>query len=184
MANRNGVALSLVSLALTSLIFLVSQSNAFVDPEANRVSPFCVKALDKPFCTEVVKVADTWKEAITEVLSETIMQARLAEPIMASLLKSLSPADTKLKDNIGISCKKSYNAALETLNEVEELLKTGDKTKSVNIKISSAMSRLNDCEDEFKNVKMPAEFATFYQGSKKLLSTCLAVERTRPDLVS
>ncbi|KAK6797102.1 hypothetical protein RDI58_004804 [Solanum bulbocastanum] len=184
MANRNGVAFSLVSLALTFVLFASSQINAQVDPSIAKVSPYCVKAMDKPFCSEVVKVADTWQEAITEVLSETIMQTKLAEPIMASLLRTLSPSDAKLKDNIGSGCKKSYNDALETLKEVEELLKTGDKTKSANIKISSAMSRLDDCEDEFKKVQMPIEFATFYEGSKKLLSTCLAVERTRPDLLN
>lgn len=184
MANRNGVAFSLVSLALSCLLFASTQTNAQVDPAADKVSPYCVKAIDKPFCSEVVKVADTWQEAITEVLSETIMQTKLAEPIMASLLQNLSHTDAKLKDNIGTGCKKSYNDALEALKEVEELLKTGDKTKTANIKISSALSRLDDCEDEFKKVQMPIEFATFYQGSKKLLSTCLAVERTRPDLLS
>ncbi|XP_059288365.1 uncharacterized protein LOC132041673 [Lycium ferocissimum] len=180
MAYRNGVAFSLVSLALTSLLF-ASQANA---QAAGYVSPYCVKALDKPFCSEVVKVADTWQEAITEVLSETIMQSTLAEPIMANLLRTLpSTTDAKLKDDIGSGCRKSYNDALQTLKEVEELLKTGDKTKSANTKLSAAMSRLDDCEDEFKKIPMPTEFATFYQGSKKLLSTCLAVERTRPDLV-
>ncbi|KAJ8549243.1 hypothetical protein K7X08_032957 [Anisodus acutangulus] len=184
MANRNGVAFSLVSLALTFLLF-ASQSNAqqTVDP-AIKVSPYCVKAIDKPFCTKIVKVADTWQEAITEVLSKTIMQTKMAEPIMANLLITLpSTTDAKLKDDIGSGCRKSYNDALQTLKEVEESLKTGDKTQSANTKISAAMTRLDDCEDEFKKIPMPTEFATFYEGSKKLLSTCLAVERTRPDLV-
>ncbi|CAN4081889.1 unnamed protein product [Withania somnifera] len=180
MANKNGIAFSLVSLALTSLVF-ASLSNAQLD----KVSPYCVKALDKPFCSEIVKVADTWQEAITGVLSETIMQTKMAEPIMANLLVKLpSTTDATLKDKIGKECRKSYNDALQTLKEVEDLLKTGDKTKSANVKISSAMSRLDDCEDEFKKIPMPTEFATFYQGSMKLLSTCLAVERTRPDLLN
>ncbi|KAM3250885.1 hypothetical protein P3L10_004955 [Capsicum annuum] len=183
MSYRNGVTLSLVSLALTCVLF-ACQSSAQEAP-AYKESPFCVKALDKPFCNEVVKAANTWQEAITGVLSETIMQIKLAEPIMANMLAKLSPTtDQKLKNKIGKGCKESYNDALETLKEVEELLKTGDKTKSANIKISAAMTRLDDCKGEFKKTPMPAEFATFYQGSKKLLSTCLAVERTRPDLLS
>ncbi|KAK4347461.1 hypothetical protein RND71_033800 [Anisodus tanguticus] len=182
MANRNGVAFSSVFLALTSLLF-ACQSNAQQAVDG-KINPYCVTALDKPFCTEIVKAADTWQEAITEVLSDTIMQTKMAEPIMANLLITLpSTTDAKLKDDIGSGCRKSYNDALETLKEVEELLKTGDKTKSANIKLSSAMSRLDDCEDEFNKTPMPTEFATFYEGSKKLLSTCLAVERTRPDLV-
>ncbi|MCD7459892.1 hypothetical protein HAX54_042209 [Datura stramonium] len=101
---------------------------------------------------------------------------------MANLLVSLpTTTDAKLKDDIESGCRKSYNDALEMLKEVEELVKIGDKTKSANMKISAAMSRLDDCEDEFKKIPMPTEFATFYERGKKLLSTCLAVERTRPN---
>nr|XP_009602192.1 uncharacterized protein LOC104097340 [Nicotiana tomentosiformis] len=178
--NGNGVAFSLVSLALTSLVF-ASIANA--QPGVN-MNPFCVKALDKAFCSEVVKPADTWQEAITEVLSETIMQAKMAEPIMANLLITLpSTLDAKFKDNIGLACRKSYDDVVDLLKEVEEALKTGDKTKIANIKLSAAYARLDDCADEFSKTQMPAEFSTFYEGSKKLLSTCLAVERTRPDII-
>ncbi|CAK9158148.1 unnamed protein product [Ilex paraguariensis] len=169
MASKTQNSLSLVSLAIVTLVFA---TNAHQQPDS--VNPFCNTATDKAFCTALVHEAKTWNEATMNAITGTLERATRVKKIVDGLNSALPSVKKDSKELILSTCSESYQYMLDNLHGALEDLKSGDKV-SLNEKLSSAS--FSDCTNGLKQFHIASPLASFNDELLKFIDNCLAVSR-------
>nr|GMD80091.1 uncharacterized protein LOC109179531 [Ipomoea batatas] len=150
------VGLKRCIVALLSVVY-VTLTTHIVDAANN----FCATALNKPVCENMVKGSANWDEAITKAIT-----AAMTEVAKAS--KSGHP-----------ECKQAYKDTESDMKESMEAVSSGSK-RSLNIKLSAALTSLEDCTNVLKELKQDVAAATtLNDGVDQAIRACLAVDKSK-----
>lgn len=141
-------------------------------------SPFCVKAVDKDFCSKIVSGSKTWQQAMLKVIRTTYKQAEKSKPVISDLMTELPAAlSPAAKFNIVQTCKKSYDSVTVEMSGATKLLKKGAEPRTLNLMFSAASEDIDDCLKALQDFDVP-ESVGLYQSiwlTSNLLRTCSAV---------
>ncbi|CAH9141230.1 unnamed protein product [Cuscuta epithymum] len=164
---------------LTMIIFFSTIIVSYSADARPHFSRFCVKAIDKPFCSKVVHGTKTWKDAMKKAVKTTYRHAKRAKPLVENLIAKLpSTVPPAAKYSICDTCKDSYNSVIRELHASIAVVKNG----RLNLMLSAAYTDLEDCSRAFLDFNVPTKNQLFKSNevTAKLISTCLAVEKANP----
>lgn len=103
---------------------------------------------EKNLCTNLVKGAKTWNEALTNVVHTIMDEAKKSKPLIEGLPQHLPPTLLAIsKDSIVKTCNEAYENVLDNLNKVLENLRTGDPMGSIDVELSATLDAFGDCTD-------------------------------------
>nr|GLL30022.1 uncharacterized protein LOC109147397 [Ipomoea trifida] len=168
-----GVKRCIISVAWLG-VYLTLTSLAYADS-----SNFCVTADDKKFCERVVQGATDWNQAMAMAISEAMKHvASITNSDYRSMIhKSKSATLGKTIDSL---CTYAYSNTRERLRESLEVARSGDKNNSLNIKLSSALTSLEDCSSVFLDLKH--DYSSLIKMNRDLnhcIRVCLAIDKSK-----
>ncbi|VFQ83363.1 unnamed protein product [Cuscuta campestris] len=165
--RRCMVPLCTIYLSLASLALLADAGN-----------DYCAVALNKKLCEETVKGAGDWNQAITKAITNAISQIeKVNHGQVKSTIQKTKPASTA--NSVDRTCTEAYASAKDRLEEGMELVKKGDKTGSLNFKLSAALTSLEDCTNAFQDFNLEiSNIKALNNNVENAIRVCLAVERS------
>ncbi|XP_019150563.1 PREDICTED: uncharacterized protein LOC109147358 [Ipomoea nil] len=155
-------------------VYLTFTSHA----NADNSSSYCVTADDKKFCEKVVQGAADWNQAMCMAISEAMkhITSISSSDYRAMIHRSKSATLGKTIDSL---CHHSYLNTRERLKESLELARNGDYD-SLNLKLSSALTSLEDCSSVFFDLKY--DYSSLMKMNRDLnhcIRVCLAVDKSK-----
>ncbi|RAL50190.1 hypothetical protein DM860_007864 [Cuscuta australis] len=165
--RRCMVPLCTIYLSLASLSLLADADN-----------DYCAVALNKKLCEETVKGARDWNQAITKAITNAISQIEKVNhgQVKSTIQKTKSASTATSVDR---TCTEAYASAKDRLEEGMELVKKGDKTGSLNFKLSAALTSLEDCTNAFQDFNLEiSNIKALNNNVENAIRVCLAVERS------
>ncbi|CAH9076272.1 unnamed protein product [Cuscuta epithymum] len=167
MRRSNPLCAAVYLLSLTSVAVLADASN------------FCATAMNKKLCEETVKGATDWNQAITKAVTTALNQIEKVDhgQVKTSIHQTKSASVGSAVDRM---CTEAYANAKDLLQESLDLIKNGDKTFSLNYKLSAALTSLEDCDNAFDDFKVDvASVQALNNDIGQAIRVCLAVDKSK-----
>ncbi|VFQ97675.1 unnamed protein product [Cuscuta campestris] len=155
--------------SLTSLLLIAA--------DAATPSDFCATAVDKKLCEETVKGTMDWNHAIIKALQAAMSQLDKVDDgqVKATVHKSKSASMASTIDKI---CTEAYTNTHDRLYESLRLVRNGEKTGSLNFKLSAALTSLEDCTNAFSDFNLDMSGVEALNSNvENAIRVCLAVEK-------
>ncbi|KAK4423855.1 hypothetical protein Salat_1968400 [Sesamum alatum] len=160
------------ALAVVATFLLISVADS-------AVNPFCSTAKDKVLCTQMVKNARTWEQAMTNALNAALVRAKAGKKRVDSIPSKL-PADLEphTKESIHQTCQEAYETIIDNISKSIGFVKY-DPTSALDTYLWS--TTFSDCIDGLDEFEVSvAEATNFNREMTKLSGILLAVAGKKP----